>query len=174
MEKVLGILKLALERERIHQAAYLDAAAKTSNPLAQATFEALAKEEEKHAQYLKTYYDTQVTEAGWPAPGEIIEDEDTRAVVQEIFKYANQRIEQAGACNEDLTGVYDAAIEAENESIHFYSDAVQHTNDENAKAFFAILLESEKQHVKLLSETQEFLNDTSKWFFDEEMWIVEG
>lgn len=174
MEKVLDILKLAVEKEHLRKDAYLEAAANTKNPLAKATFEALAKDEEKHAAYLKAYYDRQAANKGWPAHGEIVEDEDSMAVVQQIFKYANQMIDQAGATSEDLTGVYDAAIAAENESIHLYSDAIAHTTDANAKAFFAMLVEAEKRHRQVLSETQEFLDDTSKWFFDEEMWIVEG
>lgn len=174
MEKVLQILKLALQKEHLRKAAYLEAAANTSNPLAKATFEALAKDEDKHESYLKAYYDKQVANEGWPPPGELVEDEDTTAVVQQIFKYANQMIDQAGACSEDLTEVYNAALAAENESIHLYSDAIEHTDDPNAKAFFNILVEAEKRHRQILSETQEYLDDTEKWYFDEEQWIVTG
>ncbi|MEN6643900.1 MAG: ferritin family protein [Armatimonadia bacterium] len=174
MEKVLEILKLAVEKESMRKAAYLEAAANTTNPLAKATFEELAKDEDKHAVYLKAYYDKQVANEGWPAHGEIVEDEDSMAVVQQIFKYANQMIDQAGACSEDLTEVYEAALAAENESIHLYTDAIAHTDDPNAKAFFGMLVEAEKTHAKVLTETQDYLDDTSKWFFDEEMWIVEG
>jgi len=174
MEKVLDILKLAVEKEHLRQKAYEEAAANTKNPLARATFEELARDEEKHANYLKAYYDKQVANEGWPAHGEVVEDEDVMAAVQQIFKYANQMIDQAGVTSEDLTGVYEAAIAAENESIHLYSDAIEHATDPNAKAFFGMLVEAEKRHRQILSETQEFLDDTSKWFFDEEMWIVEG
>jgi rubrerythrin len=174
MEKVLDILKLAVEKEHIRKDAYLEAAATTHNPLAKATFEALAADEEKHERYLRLYYDKQVANAGWPDPGGVVEDEDSLAAVQQIFKYANQRIAEAGVADEGLTEVYEAAIAAESESIHLYKDAIEHTTDANARAFFALLVEVETRHHKLLTETQEYLSDTSKWFFDEEMWIVEG
>ncbi|MHB8995039.1 MAG: ferritin family protein [Armatimonadota bacterium] len=174
MEKVLDILKLAIEKEHVRRDAYLDAAKATNNPLAKATFEALARDEDKHSEYLRAYYDSQTRNAGWPAVGEIVEDEGGLEAVKMIFKYANEQIAQAGACDEDLGEVYEAAIAAETESIHLYRDAMEHTTDQNARDFFALLVDVENRHLKLLSETQEFLNDTSKWFFDEEMWIVEG
>lgn len=173
MQRVLDILKLAIEKEHLRQAAYLEAAAATTNALARSTFEALAREEEKHAGYLRAFYDHQVSSAGWPEAGTIVEDEDSLAVAREIFKYANQQITHA-ASTEGLSDIYEAAIAAEDESIHLYSDAVGHTDDPNVKAFFAALLEGERQHLKILSETQEYLDDPGKWYLDEEHWIVEG
>ena len=174
MEKVLDILKLAIEKEHVRRDAYLDAAKATNNPLAKATFEALARDEDKHSEYLRAYYDRQTRNAGWPAVGEIVEDEGGLEAVRMMFKYAIVVIALAGACDVDLGEIYEAAIAAERESIHLYRDAMEHTTDQNARDFFALLVDVENRHLKLLSETQEFLNDTSKWFFDEEMWIVEG
>ena len=174
MEKVLEILKLAVEKEQVRHEVYEQAAQNTGNQLAKATFEALAKDEEKHARYLRTYYDQMVQTAGWPDASAMIADEDSLAVVREIFKYANAQIANAGCCEEGLTEVYDAAIAAEGEAVHFYKDALEHTTDESARGFFQTLIDAERRHQQLLSETQEFLNDTSMWFFDEEMWIVEG
>ena len=174
MEKVLAILKLAVEKEQVRRDAYLKAARDTSNQLAKATFEALAKDEDTHAHYLQSYYNEMVATAGWPDARDLMHDADSLAVVREIFKYANAQIENAGCCEEGLTEVYDAAIAAEGEAVHFYKDALAHATDEKARAFFQMLVDAESRHQQLLSETQEFLNDTSKWFFDEEMWIVEG
>lgn len=174
MEKVLEILKLAVEKEQVRHDIYVEAAQNTGNQLAKATFEALAKDEDKHAKYLKTYYEKMVATADWPDASDLVEDEDSLAVVKEIFKYANAQIANAGCCEEGLTEVYDAAIAAEGEAIHFYKDALEHTTDESARGFFKMLIDAESRHQVLLSETQEFLDDTSKWFFDQEMWIVEG
>jgi hypothetical protein len=51
---------------------------------------------------------------------------------------------------------------------------MNHATDPNAKQFFGVLVEVEKMHAKLLAETQDYLDDTSKWFFDAEHWGVEG
>lgn len=174
MDDVVEILTLAVDKERMRKSAYLEAAEKTHHPLAKATFEALAKQEDDHERYLTAYYDKQVASQGWPAPHELGVEDDTMAVVREIFKQATAQIEEAGEKDEGLTEVYDASIAAEAESIEFYEDAYEKATDPNAKAFFAVLVHAEKLHLKLLSETQEFLDDTGKWFFDEEQWIVTG
>jgi rubrerythrin len=174
MDNVVDILKLSVEKEHMRAAIYREAAAATTNPLAQATFEALARDEEKHEAYLKAYYDKQVAEAGWPAVDEIMDDEDSLDVVEQIFKYANAMIEKAGESSADLKAVYDAAIAAEIESVHLYTDAMNHSSDPNAIAFFQVLVDVEKMHAKLLAETQDYLDDTSKWYFDAEHWGVEG
>lgn len=174
MDKVLDILKLAVEKEHVRRDAYLQAAENTCNALAKATFESLARDEEKHEQALKAYYDRMVAAKGWPEAGDLLEDENSLEAVKLIFKYANARIGEAAACEAGLNEVYEAAIAAERESVHLYRDAMSHATNADAKAFFGVLAEVENRHLKLLSETQEFLGDTSKWFFDEEMWIVEG
>ena len=177
MQDVLEILKLALDKEIVRKQAYDEAAKAATNPLVKNTFAALANEELKHELYIKTYYDKQVAEEGWPSPDEIgvEDDEDFREVIREIFKNASEQIKATAAeAQAELTDVYNAGIAAERESVEFYSDAYERATDPNAKAFFEALVKAEKLHLKLLSDTLEFLDDTSMWFFEEEQWSVEG
>ena len=174
MDDVLDILKLAVDKERMRKAAYEQAAAATHHALARLTFASLAKQEAAHERYLKAYYGKQVAQEGWPAPGEMGVQDDMMEVVKEIFKQATAQIKEAGAKDEGLTAVYDAGIAAESESVEFYTDALSRATEPNAQAFFETLVKAEKLHLKLLIDTQEFLDDTEKWFFDEENWIVEG
>jgi len=174
MDDVRDILKLAVDKERMRKAAYAEAAEKTDNALAKATFASLATEEEKHERYLQVYYDKQMANEGWPAPEELGVEDDIMGTVREVFKQATAQIAQAGGLSAELTAVYDAGIAAEAESVAFYADALKQATDPNARKFFEVLVRAEQMHLKLLSETQEFLDDTSKWFFDEENWIVEG
>jgi len=174
MDDVLDILRLGVDKERMRKAAYEEAAAATRHVLAKTTFAALAKQEEAHERYLQAYYDKQVAEQGWPAPTEIGVADDMMDVVREIFKQATAQIKEVGAADAGLTPVYAAGIAAESESIEFYSDALSKASDPNARAFFEVLVKAEKLHLKVLVQTQEFLDDTEKWFFDEENWIVEG
>ena len=60
------------------------------------------------------------------------------------------------------------------ESVHYYTDALNHATDPNARAFFEILVEAEKLHHKLLKDTQKYLDDPSAWYFEQEQWSVEG
>jgi rubrerythrin len=174
MDDVRDILKLAVDKERFRKAAYLDAAEKTTNALAKATFASLAAEEDKHERYLTAYYDKQMANEGWPAPGELGVEDDIMATVREIFKQASAQIETAGEANTELTEAYMAGIAAESESVEYYSDALAHATDPNARAFFDIIARAEKMHLKLLSDTLEYLNDSTRWYMDEEGWIVEG
>jgi len=174
MDDVRDILKLAVDKERFRKAAYLDAAEKTTNALAKATFASLAAEEDKHERYLTAYYEKQMANEGWPAPDALGVEDDIMATVREIFKHATAGIATAGAADGELTEAYTAGIAAEAESVEYYSDALAHAADPNAKAFFEILVRAEKMHLKLLSETLEYLDDSSRWYLDEEGWIVEG
>jgi len=174
MYDVLDILTLAVDKERMRKAAYEQAAAQTHHVLAKATFASLAEQEAAHERYLKVYYDKQVANEGWPAPEDIGVADDMMDVVKTVFKQATAQITQAGAKDEGLTEVYNAGIAAESESVEFYKDAASKATDPNAKRFFETLVKAEKLHLKLLVDTQEFLDDTEKWYFDEENWIVEG
>jgi len=173
MDNLLQILQLGVEKERLRKAAYEEAAQKTRHPLAQATFAALARQEAVHERYLQKIYEKQMAEQGWPAEG-LEAAEDMQEVVREIFKQATAQIQAAAAQEEGLTEIYQAGIAAEQESIEFYADAAAKATTPQAKAFFEMLQRAERLHLKLLSETLEFLDEPSKWFFDEEGWIVEG
>jgi len=175
MDDVLDILKLGREKESQRQAAYEDAARAASNPLAVNTFSALAKEEQKHARYLEAYYQKQVANEGWPPPAEMgVEDVGLAETVKQVIAAANAQIKDVALRHEDLTDVYNAAMAAERESIQLYSDGLDKATDPNAKAFFTILVKAERWHLELLSNSQEYLDDTSMWNFEEEQWIVEG
>lgn len=175
MDKLTSILQLAIEKEKARKAMYEEAAAQATNPLVKSTFESLAREEDKHAEFVQTYYDRQVASEAWPAPAEIGADYDFRDVIKEIFKQANEGIKAAGAKAEaELHDVYVAAIDAELESVHYYTDALNHATDPIARQFFSILVEQEKLHHKLLKDTQQYLEDPSAWYFEQEQWSVEG
>lgn len=174
MDDVREILKLAVDKERFRKAAYLEAAEQTTNALAKATFASLAVEEDKHERYLQAYYDKQIANEGWPAPTELGVEDDIMATVRDIFKQATAQIETAGEASAELTGVYEAGIAAESESVEYYGKALAEATDPNARAFFEIILRAEKMHLKLLSDTFDYLNDSGKWYLDEEEWIVEG
>jgi rubrerythrin len=175
MNDLLEILKLAKEKEMVRKAAYAEAAAAATNPLVKHTFAALAKEEDKHAGYVQAYYDKQVANEGWPAPAAMGVTDDFEAVIAEIFKAASAQIKATGAQPQaELTEAYEAAIAAEEESIAFYAGALDKASDPNARAFFQILVKMEKLHLRLVTDTQLYLDDPIMWNFEEEQWIVEG
>ncbi len=42
------------------------------------------------------------------------------------------------------------------------------------ETYYQALLHAERLHLRLLADTEDYLNDTEKWFFDEEQWSVTG
>lgn len=175
MDKLTDILKVAVEKEFARKEMYEAAAAQATNPLVKSTFAALAREEDKHAAFVQAYYDKQVASEAWPAPAEIGADYDFRDIIKAIFGQANAAIAATGAKPAaELSEVYDAAIAAELESVHYYTDALQHATDPTAREFFTVLVEQEKLHHKLLKDTQQYLDDPSAWYFQQEQWSVEG
>lgn len=174
-DDVLIILQQAINKEEERKAYYDEAAQRVCNPLAQQTFEFLAKEEGKHAVYARRFYEKMQAAKGWPDFAECGDEcklaaEDIKAV----FSAALAHIEGDVVCDTELTRTYDLGMGFERESIEFYRSQLEGATDPNARLFYEALLKAERLHLQLLSRTQEYLDDTAQWYFNEEQWIVEG
>ncbi len=174
-DDVLSVLQQALTKEEQRQAFYEDAAQRSCNPLAQRTFSSLAAWEAEHAGYVRAYYDKMQEGAGWPDPslcGEVcrLAAED----IEQILAAARDAIDGEVTCDTALTEAYKLAMEGERESIDFYSAELERATDPNARAFYEVLLAAERGHLELLANTEQFLDNTEAWYFDQEQWTVEG
>jgi len=174
-DDVLVILQQAINKEEDRRAYYEDAAQRACNPLAQQTFEFLAREEGKHAAYVQAFYGRMLADGVWPDPS--ICEEECKIAAEEIrgiFTNAQANIAGDVTCDTELAEAYNIAMQFERESITFYKGQLEAATDPNAKAFYEALVTAERMHLKLLSETEEYLSDTEKWYFDEEQWGVTG
>lgn len=174
-DDVLVILQQAINKEDDRRAYYEDAAQRACNPLAQQTFLFLAREEARHAEFVRAYYEKMEQEGEWPDPSMCdeachIAAEDIRS----IFAEAQAGIDGDVTCDTEVADAYNIAMQFEREAISFFSEQLAAATDPNAKAFYEALVAAERMHLKLLAETDDYLNDTSKWHFDAEQWIVEG
>jgi len=174
-DDVLVILQQAMAKEEQRAAFYTEAAQKTCNSLAQATFNILAGEEQKHKDYITRFYNGMMEKNQWPdmseCQGECILAADA---AKKIFRAIAQATVQDVTCETGLTDAYEVSMEAERESIALYKSLLADAHDANAKAFYTVLLNAERGHLQLLSKTLEYLDDSEQWFFEEEQWIVEG
>jgi rubrerythrin len=172
---VLVILQQAINKEEDRCAYYEDAAQRACNPLAQQTFLFLAKEESRHADFVRAYYEKMEKDGSWPDPSMC--DEACRIAAEDIrgiFADAQAGIDGDVTCDAEIAEAYSIAMQFEREAITFFSAQLEAATDPNAKAFYEALVAAERTHLKLLAETDDYLNDTEKWFFDAEQWLVEG
>ena len=174
-DDVLVILREAMAKEEQRAQFYTEAAQRTCNSLAQATFNVLAGEEQKHKGYINRFYTGMVEKNVWPdmsaCEGECLLIHD--AAVQ-VFGLLTEAAVQDVSCETDLTQAYEVSMQAERESITLYKRLLDEASDDNAKAFYSVLLKAERGHLALLSKTLEYLDDSEQWYFEEEQWIVEG
>lgn len=174
-DDVLVILQQALTKEEDRRSYYEDAAQRAANPLAQQTFAFLAQEEDKHAEYIQQFYEQMKAGQGWPDASECSEECKLEAAqVKEIFTNAREAIDGEVTSDTDLTDAYDLAMQGERDSIEFYKAQLAAASDPGAKLFYKALVDSERGHLQLLVKTQEFLDDTASWYFEEEQWGVTG
>ena len=174
-DDVLVILQEAMAKEEQRAQFYTEAAEKICNPLAQATFDVLAGEEQKHKGYINRFYTGMVEKKAWPdmseCQGECLLVHDA---AKQVFGLLTEAEVQDVSCETDLTQAYEVSMQAERESITLYKRLLDEASDDNAKAFYSVLLKAERGHLQLLSKTLEYLDDSEQWYFEEEQWIVEG
>ena len=174
-DDVLVILQEAMAKEEQRAEFYTEAAQKTCNSLAQATFNVLAGEEQKHKTYISRFYNGMVEKKAWPdmsaCEGDCLLIHDA---AKQVFGLLTEADVQDVSCETDLSQAYEVSMQAERESISLYKRLLDEATDDNAKSFYSVLLGAERGHLHLLSKTLEYLDDSEQWYFEEEQWIVEG
>jgi len=176
MPELARILRDAIKLEQDGEQYDEMAAEKALNPLARNTFRALAEEEGAHAKLVRAYWDA-VSEGGLPPTPQSIDDRDYSlgATAKGIFKKAKQELaEGVSLVPEDLSELYDQAMEMERKSIALYQQGAEQADDSEARKFFEYLADQERGHLKLLANGQQYLDDPASWYLQEEQWTLEG
>lgn len=174
-DDVLVILQQALNKEQDRQAYYEDAAQRVCNPLARQTFAFLALQEQKHFQLVQSFYTAMHAARAWPAAaGCRAECRLAAEEIKTIFTNARANIAGEVTCDTALGEAYDVAMQGERDSVDFYKAQLAAAGDPNARLFYEALLSAERTHLELLVKTQEYLDDTESWYFEEEQWGVTG
>ena len=74
----------------------------------------------------------------------------------------------------DELEAFTIAMRMEQEGEAFYKKSLAAAKTEKEKALFGRLIEEERQHYRIFSNTHQFLSDTGNWFMWSEHSIVEG
>jgi rubrerythrin len=202
MTQTLGeLLREAVKLEEDGRKYYLDVARRTQNPLVRRTFEALASDEGKHRSYIEAYYRAQERREGWPSMEEVGVERITAAErARNVFEEAARHADESITEETHLEEAYAHAVELERKSIAFYQEMLEAAikgfagegeprascvcrcncsrpsapEPSHLEEFLEFLIGQEREHLKLLSRTQDYIRDPATWFFDEEKWSVEG
>lgn len=153
------IIRAALQLERDGRKFYLDAAAKTSNPLARKMLESLAEDEVRHIEWME-----QLT------PGEKSAEEVNKNLyrrLSHIFANAPEAVQRTAEVAEDDMQAIRLGIEMEVKSRDAYLKWAEESETEEVRSLCSVLAEAERYHRELLGNTIEYLEHSIDWFLQD-------
>ncbi len=133
---------------------YRDLASKTPVQAVIGVMNKLADEERKHYEF----FDGLQKKAG---PAEI-KSENTLAAAKEMLQKFAAEFESAPHF-EEAAGVYQKAIEMENETVAVYKRALEEADDEKTRASLGIIIEEEKKHARIMENIVELVRAPKQW-----------
>ncbi len=147
MEKELEILKTAIINEVEGHSFYRLAAEKADNPESRDSFNMLAEEEKKHEEWLRDLY----RDISQGERGQARADEPAMGKSPGIFRRENIKFESGSL----EVSVLRIGILMEKASIDFYREAVEKTQNPQAKKLYEKLVNWEVQHMDSLEKAYE-------------------
>jgi len=157
---------LALEREGA--AFYRQTAQEAHHPLVAATFEFLAREEDKHIAFFSAYAAEGLAAAAPPADA----GADPREEIKKIFdERSKQDMRAVAKASENRVTAYDRAMAIEQRSFDLYKGYLSQVAGETEKKLLSFLCEQENDHFKILQESRQYLDSPAEWFQQEERWM---
>ncbi|MDL1970477.1 MAG: ferritin family protein [Candidatus Desulfofervidaceae bacterium] len=161
-------LKRAIEMEKEGRHFYLQAAEGAKNTLVKKVFEQLAKEEELHMQKIEEIYALLDKEGSVHTWITAIVPADT---LRKVFR---ESLVEKAISSEDEINVLNFAAKREEESIKYYEELAQRTDDAKERRFYLALSYEEKGHYLTIMDTLEYLKNPVDWMRLQEKNILEG
>ena len=165
---VLKAIETAIQIEKDGLAFYTEAAKQTDDPNGKKMFQTLARDEAAHLKLFETVRESLLeVEAGsprpyWPSPEQVAAISPKRLDRPPIFP-TGEEIKAAEILERELAALQ-RGLQAEKDSIAFYSQERDKTDDPDGKAMYAYLIEQEEGHRTILQGEYDYLNRTGFWF----------
>jgi rubrerythrin len=160
--EVWQAIETAIQIEKDGLAFYTEAARQTNDPNGKKMFQSLAKDEAAHLRLFETVHESLLKEGHWPSPEEVAAISPKRLDRPPIFP-TGDAIKATETPERELSALR-RGIQAEKDSIAFYSQQMEKTDDPDAKAMYAYLIEQEEGHRTILQGEYDYLNRTGFWF----------
>lgn len=170
--ETLKAIETAIQIEKDGQEFYNQAAQQIDNPTGKKMFQTLARDEAAH---LKLFEDTlkSLLDAGdWLTPDQVRAISPQRLRRPPIFSTVEE-VQEMRLPERELDALR-RGIQAEKDSIAFYSRQMERVDDPDARAMYAFLIEQEQGHQTILEGEYDFLTKSGHWFgipeFNGESW----
>lgn len=164
------VIRTAIKLEEDGIDFYQKASEKTSHPFGKKMFLSFAEDEKRHLTVLKEI----LANLKFSDFDRFFEEKNPREKIKTIFREVKNEIRERVAANPDEVEALKIGMDMEWESVEFYQDALEKTQDSHQKAFFRRLIEEEKEHYELLQNTRSYLKDSGEWFLWEEKALLDG
>ncbi|MDA8091739.1 MAG: ferritin family protein [Nitrospiraceae bacterium] len=162
----MDAVEIAIKTETDAIDFYGKAAQKTSHPVGKKMFLSIIEDEKRHLEVLKCIFEGMDIE--------VPEGKNPMGRVKTVFDENRDLMLSRVAATSDEVQALEMAMKMEKDSVDFYEKAAASARERKEKAVFERLVEEEKQHYAIFSNTLQFLTDTGNWFMWEEHSIVDG
>jgi rubrerythrin len=144
---------------------YTEAAAKTNNPVGRKMFETVIEDEQRHLEMVIQMI------KGMHFTGK---DVGPMKRVKTVFERLKDHMMKKVEASKDDMEAFKIAMQIEKEGEAFYQESLTAAKTDKEKTLFQRLIEEERQHYAIFSNTYFHLTNTGSWFMWEERSIVEG
>jgi rubrerythrin len=159
---VLKAIETAIQIEKDGLAFYSEAAKQTDDPNGKKMFQSLARDEAAHLKLFEDARQALLERGNWLSPEEVAAISPKRLDRPPIFP-TGDKIKAAEIPERELVALQ-RGLQAEKDSIAFYSQERDKADDPDAKAMYAYLIEQEEGHRTILQGEYDYLNRTGFWF----------
>ena len=161
----MNALEIAMKMETDSIKFYTEAAEKTKYPAGKKMFQTITEDEKRHLEMI-----AQIIKGLNIA----VKDVSPMKRVKTIFETMKDEMMKKVAATSDELEAFKIAMQMEQEGEAFYKKSLAAAKTEKEKALFTRLIEEERQHYQIFSNTYFFLSNTGSWFMWEEHSIVDG
>ncbi|MCL5074653.1 MAG: ferritin family protein [Chloroflexi bacterium] len=171
LEEDFIALQTAMQIERDGYAFYTSVATTTADAQGKAVFRTLAEDELSHLRTLESAYQSLAEVKRWPPLEQGIADRKVRT--PPIFPKAEKGEDDItptstsaparGEGDHELSALR-RGIQAERDSIAFYTEAAAQASDPSGKVMYQYLIEEEEGHLLILQGEYDYLTRTGHWF----------
>ncbi|MFO7871986.1 MAG: ferritin family protein [Kiritimatiellia bacterium] len=145
---------------------YREAASQSKNGLSGRMFEALARDEERHKEWIQN-----LSSGGATAS---VANRELYQRLKTVFGDVPEGARLEALMSDDDNKAVEIAIGIEDRSIEAYDRWGREEEDEEVRKLCCALSGQERFHKQVLENTREYLDKTADWFMQEEQWNFEG
>ena len=160
--EALKAIETAIQVEKDGLAFYTKAAQQIADPGGQRMFRLLAADEVAHLSIFEMVRKSLLEEDRWLPPDQVAAMSPGTFTRPPVFPAVSEM--KAVELPERQLAALRRGIQAEDESIAFYSEQMDHVKDADGKAMYGYLVEQEQGHRTILQGEYDYLTGTGFWF----------